>query len=118
MEAEESGTPVGPTQTKQDLLNKAIGDASDDLADYKTLIDQDNKYTKKLDEIITKAKDQIKKMTTATGVTNYVSKAKMISGSNTRARATPTRCCCPPDISFGRCFMWDLFFSLLICWEP
>lgn len=76
VEAEESGTPVGPTQTKQDLLNKAIGDASDDLADYKTLIDPDNKYTKKLDEIITKAKDQIKKMNTATGVTNYVSKAK------------------------------------------
>ena len=33
VEAEESGTPVGPTQTKQDLLNKAIGDASDDLAE-------------------------------------------------------------------------------------
>ena len=76
VEAEESGTPAGSTQTKQDLLNKAIGDASDDLADYKTLIDPDNKYTKKLDEIITKAKDQIKKMTTATDVTNYVSKAK------------------------------------------
>ena len=76
VEAEESGTPAGSTQTKQDLLDKAIGDASDDLADYKTLIDPDNKYTKKLDEIITKAKDQIKKMNTATGVTNYVSKAK------------------------------------------
>ena len=24
VEAEESGTPVGPTQTKQDLLNKAM----------------------------------------------------------------------------------------------
>ena len=76
VEAEETGKPAGSTPTKQDLLDKAIGDASDDLADYKTLIDPDNKYTKKLDEIITKAKDQIKKMTTATGVTNYVSKAK------------------------------------------
>ena len=76
VEAEESGTPAGSTQTKQDLLNKAIGDASDDLADYKTLIDPDNKYTKKLDEIITKALAQTDNMTTATGVTNYVSKAK------------------------------------------
>lgn len=61
VEAEETGKPAGSTPTKQDLLDKAIGDASDDLADYKTLIDPDNKYTKKLDEIITKAKDQIKK---------------------------------------------------------
>ena len=76
VEAEETGTPAGSTQTKQDLLVKARGDASDDLADYKTLIDPDNKYTKKLDEIITKAKDQIEKMNTVTGVTNYVSKAK------------------------------------------
>ena len=76
VEAEETGTPAGSTQTKQDLLDKAIDDASDDLADYKTLIDPDNKYTKKLDEIITKAKDQIKNMNTVTGITNYVSKAK------------------------------------------
>ena len=77
VEAEETGTPAGPTQTKQELLDKAISAASDDLADYKTLIDPDNKYTKKLDEIITKAKDQIKKMNTVTGITNYVSKAKV-----------------------------------------
>ena len=76
VEAAATGTPAESTQTKQDLLDKAIGDASDDLADYKTLIDPDNKYTKKLDEIITKAKDQIKKMNTVTGITNYVSKAK------------------------------------------
>ena len=76
VEAAATGTPAVSTQTKQDLLDKAIGDASDDLADYKTLIDPDNKYTKKLDEIITKAKDQIKKMNTVTGITNYVSKAK------------------------------------------
>ena len=77
-----SGTPGGSQNTgsteldEAALLEKAKSAASDDLADYKTLIDPDNKYTKKLDEIITKAKDQIKKMNTVTGVTNYVSKAK------------------------------------------
>lgn len=58
------------------LLEKAKVGAPKELADYKRLIDPDNKYTSKLDEIITKALAQIANMTTATGVTNYVSKAK------------------------------------------
>lgn len=58
------------------LLAKAKADAPKELADYKRLIDPDNKYASKLDEIITKARAQIDNMTTATGVTNYVSKAK------------------------------------------
>ena len=58
------------------LLAKAKEGAPKELADYKRLIDPDNKYTSKLDEIITKALAQIDNMTTATGVTNYVSKAK------------------------------------------
>ena len=58
------------------LLAKAKVDAPKELADYKRLIDPDNKYASKLDEIITKALAQIDNMTTATGVTNYVSKAK------------------------------------------
>ena len=58
------------------LLAKAKADAPKELADYKRLIDPDNKYASKLDEIITKALAQIDNMTTATGVTNYVSKAK------------------------------------------
>ena len=58
------------------LLAKAKEGAPKELADYKRLIDPDNKYTSKLDEIITKALAQIANMTTATGVTNYVSKAK------------------------------------------
>lgn len=58
------------------LLAKAKADAPKELADYKRLIDPDNKYASKLDEIITKALAQIDNMNTATGVTNYVSKAK------------------------------------------
>ncbi len=58
------------------LLAKAKVDAPKELADYKRLIDPGNKYASKLDEIITKALAQIDNMTTATGVTNYVSKAK------------------------------------------
>ena len=57
-------------------LAKAKADAPKELADYKRLIDPDNKYASKLDEIITKARAQIDNTTTATGVTNYVSKAK------------------------------------------
>ena len=70
-------TPAGGTPSAEDvLLKKAREDAPNELADYKRLIDPDNKYASKLDEIITKALAQIDNMTTATGVTNYVSKAK------------------------------------------
>lgn len=68
--------PDGIPSTEDELLKKAKEDAPKELADYKRLIDPDNKYASKLDEIITKALAQTDNMTTATGVTNYVSKAK------------------------------------------
>lgn len=72
VEAAAGGTP----STEDELLKKAKEDASKELAEYKRLIDPDNKYASKLDEIITKALAQTDNMTTSTGVTNYVSKAK------------------------------------------
>ena len=72
VEAAPSGTP----STEDELLKKAREDAPKELADYKRLIDPDNKYANKLNEITDKAMVQINNMTTATGVTNYVSKAK------------------------------------------
>ena len=72
VEAASSGTP----STENELLEKARKDAPKELADYKRLIDPDNKYANKLNEITDKAMVQINNMTTATGVTNYVSKAK------------------------------------------
>ena len=39
------------------------------------------------------------------------SSANIISGSTTSALATPTLCCCPPDIWFGRCFLWFPSFT-------
>lgn len=71
----EAAPGVTPS-TEDELLKKAKEDAPKELADYKRLIDPDNKYASKLDEIITKALAQTDNMTTATGVTNYVSKAK------------------------------------------
>ena len=69
--------PTGGTpSTEDELLKKAKEDAPKELADYKRLIDPDNKYANKLNEITDKAMVQINNMTTATGVTNYVSKAK------------------------------------------
>lgn len=68
--------PGETPSTEDELLKKAKEDAPKELADYKRLIDPDNKYASKLDEIITKALAQTNNMTTATGVTNYVSKAK------------------------------------------
>lgn len=68
--------PGETPSTEDELLKKAKEDAPKELADYKRLIDPDNKYASKLDEIITKALAQTDNMTTATGVTNYVSKAK------------------------------------------
>ena len=69
--------PTGGTpSTEDELLKKAKEDAPKELADYKKLIDPDNKYANKLNEITDKAMVQINNMTTATGVTNYVSKAK------------------------------------------
>lgn len=66
----------GTSPTEDELLEKARKDAPKELADYKRLIDPDNKYANKLNEITDKAMVQINSMTTATGVTNYVSKAK------------------------------------------
>lgn len=70
------GMSVEAAPTEDDLLKKAREDAPKELADYKRLIDPDNKYANKLNEITDKAMVQINNMTTATGVTNYVSKAK------------------------------------------
>ena len=70
------GISVEAAATEDELLEKARKDAPKELADYKRLIDPDNKYANKLNEITDKAMVQINNMTTATGVTNYVSKAK------------------------------------------
>ncbi|MCI6689038.1 MAG: hypothetical protein MR462_01685 [Clostridiaceae bacterium] len=70
------GMSMEAVAAEDELLKKAKEDAPKELADYKRLIDPDNKYASKLDEIITKALAQTDNMTTATGVTNYVSKAK------------------------------------------
>lgn len=70
------GMSVEAAPTEDELLKKAREDAPKELADYKRLIDPDNKYANKLNEITDKAMVQINNMTTATGVTNYVSKAK------------------------------------------
>ncbi len=75
MSVEAAGTG-GTSPTEDELLKKAREDAPKELADYKRLIDPDNKYANKLNEITDKAMVQINNMTTATGVTNYVSKAK------------------------------------------
>ena len=77
-----SGTTGGSQNTgsteldEAALLKKAKTDARKELNDYKRLIDPDGKYTDKLNEKINKAMTQINSMDTATGVTNYVSKAK------------------------------------------
>ena len=72
----EAASTGGTSPTEDELLKKAREDAPKELADYKRLIDPDNKYANKLNEITDKAMVQINNMTTATGVTNYVSKAK------------------------------------------
>ena len=77
-----SGTTGGSQNTgsteldEAALLKKAKTDARKEMNDYKRLIDPDGKYTDKLNEKINKAMTQINSMDTATGVTNYVSKAK------------------------------------------
>ena len=59
-------TLAGGTPSAEDvLLKKAREDAPNELADYKRLIDPDNKYASKLDEIITKALAQIDNMPTS-----------------------------------------------------
>lgn len=72
----EAASTGGASPKEDELLEKARKDAPKELADYKRLIDPDNKYANKLNEITDKAMVQINNMTTATGVTNYVSKAK------------------------------------------
>ena len=76
MSVEAAAATGGTSPTEDELLKKAREDAPKELADYKRLIDPDNKYANKLNEITDKAMVQINNMTTATGVTNYVSKAK------------------------------------------
>ena len=78
-----SGTTGGSRNTgsteldEAALLEKAKTDARKELNDYKRLIDPDGKYIDKLNEKINKAMTQINSMESATGVTNYVSKAKV-----------------------------------------
>ena len=50
------GISVEAAPTEDELLKKAREDAPKELADYKRLIDPDNKYANKLDEITTKAR--------------------------------------------------------------
>ena len=76
MSVEAAAATGGTSPTEDELLKKAREDAPKELADYKRLIDPDNKYANKLNEITDKAMVQINNMTTATDVTNYVSKAK------------------------------------------
>jgi hypothetical protein len=79
-EAEENtaGNSNANTEEKSDeeLLAEAKTAGKNALDDYQRLIDSGNKYKKKLDDIITKAKKQIDSMKTTTGVSDYVSRTK------------------------------------------
>ena len=87
--AEEQTTPTpGTNNTKKDEntttptedpvaeLKKAKDGAMGKLQDYQRLVDPDGKKATKLNDIVTKALNQISAMTTADGVNDYITKAK------------------------------------------
>ncbi len=66
------------TDTKSDaeLLQEAKDGAMGKLQDYQRLVDPDGKKATKLNDIVTKALNQISAMTTVDGVNDYITKAK------------------------------------------
>ena len=69
-------TNTQPEKTDQELLEEARERAMDTLKDYQRLIDPDGKETTRLNDIITKAMNQINAMSTSEGVENYITKAR------------------------------------------
>ena len=68
--------PTTPTEDPAVELQKAKEGAMGKLQDYQRLVDPDGKKATKLNDIVTKALNQISAMTTADGVNDYITKAK------------------------------------------
>ena len=64
------------TEDTEAELKKAKDSAMGKLQDYQRLVDPDGKKATKLNDIVTKALNQISAMTTVEGVTDYINKAK------------------------------------------
>ena len=78
---ENTDTPGGNnnssvTGNPEELLKKAKDGAENQLKDYQLYIDPDKKETARLDDIISKAVDQIKNMSTAEGVERYITRTE------------------------------------------
>lgn len=63
-------------KTDAELLKESQDNAMKILKDYQTLIDPNGDKATQLNDLITKAKTQIDKMSTVAGVTDYVTKTK------------------------------------------
>ena len=64
------------TGNPEELLQKAKDGAENQLKDYQLYIDPDKKETERLNNIISKAVDQIKNMSTAEGVERYITRTE------------------------------------------
>ena len=64
------------TGNPEELLQKAKDGAENQLKDYQLYIDPDKKETARLDDIISKAVDQIKNMSTAEGVERSITRTE------------------------------------------
>ncbi len=64
------------TGNPEELLQKAKDAAENQLKDYQLYIDPDKKETARLDDIISKAVEQIKNMSTAEGVERYITRTE------------------------------------------
>ncbi len=64
------------TGNPEELLQKAKDAAENQLKDYQLYIDPDKKETTRLDDIISKAVEQIKNMSTAEGVERYITRTE------------------------------------------
>lgn len=65
-------TTTNPEQDLENAKNSAMGT----LQDYQRLIDPDGKKSAQLNDVISKAMNQINAMTTVAGVNDYIAKAK------------------------------------------
>ena len=63
-------------KTDAELLQEAKDSAMGKLQDYQRLVDPDGEKATKLNDIVTKALNQISAMTTVDGVNDYITKAK------------------------------------------
>ncbi len=70
------GAVITAYATETDSLATDRASAISSLKDYQRVVDPDGNYTSKLNAVITKATSQINAMETATGITEYVTKAK------------------------------------------